>query len=133
MGAWMQGIAAWRWIKKTYLCAYVIWTQGRRIGLAGLYGLDSGGSVEVSLLVADGERGKGYGRESSGLLVARLGGQRAIHRLRVRVDPSEPKVLRFWQEAGFRVAATAPDCTTLVFRLVGTADLRYTGIMERER
>ncbi len=105
----MHGIETWRWVRKTYLCSYIIRTKGRRIGLVGLYGLDDQRSAELSLIIVEKERGRGYGRESCELLLNRLCGQHAIDGLRVRVTSRDAKTLHFWEKVGFRVGALASD------------------------
>ncbi len=93
---------AWWWIKKTFMPAYCIECNSKRIGFVGLYNLIPGESAEVSLAIFDNNfRRLGYGTRAFGLLIHGMKRHAVVKNLIVKIRIENHDALLFWRKLGF--------------------------------
>lgn len=92
----------WWWIKKTFILAYCIECDSRRIGFIGLYDLRLGKSAEISLAIFDNDwRRHGHGTRAFSLLAQRLERGSIIERVLAQVRADNHSALSFCRRLGF--------------------------------
>ena len=96
------------WLFTTFQLFYVIQAgepRGRRIvGFVGLYGLDIGRSLQVSIgIFHPADRRRGYGHQALTLLLRALQNNRVVQTVGVEVLKGNAPSLRFCQNLGFVV------------------------------
>jgi RimJ/RimL family protein N-acetyltransferase len=96
-------LSVWWWIKRTFVLAYFIECDSRRIGFIGLHNLRLGESAEISLAIFDSTlRHHGYGTRAFRLLAQRLQRGSIIERILAQVRADNHSALSFCNRLGFR-------------------------------
>ncbi|NOY64236.1 MAG: GNAT family N-acetyltransferase [Nitrospirae bacterium] len=96
-------LSTWWWTKRTFLPAYCIVQDSKRIGFIGLYNLILGESAEVSLAIFEkDQRRRGYGTRAFNLLLHNLQRYSVVKRIFVKVRRDNRSALFFWKRLGFR-------------------------------
>lgn len=98
----MSGLDFWWWLKKTYPFPYVMEKEERLVGFVGLYNVSPRKSVEMTLLIVQGEHGKGYGREAVKAIVEEVKRSSLAATVRASVDMRQPGTIGFWEKMGFQ-------------------------------
>lgn len=101
-------LSFYKWLTTTFPIVYVIQVResGRRriVGFAGLYHLDLGRSLQVSLAIFHpDDRQRGYGQQALMLLLQALQSNRVVKTVGVEVLKVNVASLRFCQKLGFAV------------------------------
>ena len=99
-------ISFWRWVHTTFQLLYIIEVEERNarriMGFLGIYNMQLGRELWVSLVVLDGkDRGRGYGRRALGLLLSSLQEDRTVNRVCGEVLITNTQSLRLLQGLGF--------------------------------
>lgn len=95
-------LLVWWWIKRTFILAYCIECDSRRIGFIGLHNLRLGKSAEISLAIFDSTvRHHGYGTRAFRLLAQRLERDSLIERILAQVRIANHSALSFYRKLGF--------------------------------
>lgn len=91
----------WR-IKKTFIPAYCIEYDSKRIGFIGLYNLMIGKSAEVSLVIFDkNNRRMGYGSRAFKLFTQGIQRHSVIEKIVAKVKKDNHIARSFWRKLGF--------------------------------
>jgi RimJ/RimL family protein N-acetyltransferase len=98
----------YKWMVTTFPIVYVVQVResGRRriVGFAGLYNLDIGCNLQVSLAIFHpDDRQRGYGQQALTLLLQALQSNRVVKTVGVEVLKVNVASLRFCQKLGFAV------------------------------
>ncbi len=91
---------------------YAIETQeGVHIGNTGLHAIDwKNRSAEFGILIGEKEYwSQGYGADATATLVGYAFGELNLHRVHLRVDADNPRAIRCYEKAGFRLEGTMRD------------------------
>lgn len=104
----------YRWMRCTFQLVYLIDIEengGRRtVGLAGLYHMDPGRSVSLSLAVfCPQDRRRGYGEKALTLLLGLLRENGAAQRVYAEIFKSNVPSLHLCTKLGFKVRRRYPD------------------------
>lgn len=95
-------LLVWWWIKRTFVLAYSIECDSRRIGFIGLHNLRLGKSAEISLAIFDSTlRHHGYGTRAFRLLAQRLQRGSIIERIFAQVRADNHSARSFCKRLGF--------------------------------
>ena len=95
-------LSVWWWTRRTFLPAYCIVQDSKRIGFIGLYKLILGESAEVSLAIFEkDQRRRGYGTMSFNLLLHNLQRYSVVKRIFVQVRRDNRAAMSFWKRFGF--------------------------------
>jgi RimJ/RimL family protein N-acetyltransferase len=92
----------WWWIKRTFILAYCMECDSRRIGFIGLHNLRLGKSAEISLAIFGNElRRHGYGTRAFRLLAQHLKRYSMIERVLAQVRADNHSARSFCKRLGF--------------------------------
>ncbi|HED00217.1 MAG TPA: N-acetyltransferase [Proteobacteria bacterium] len=96
-------VFVWWWIKKTFMPAYCIECDAKRIGFVGLYNLKLGKSAEMALLIFDKHnRRLGYGRRAFNILAQNLRRYSIVERVIVSIKKDNSISISFCRKLGFK-------------------------------
>jgi RimJ/RimL family protein N-acetyltransferase len=118
--AFGSSASLWRWVRRTFQVFYVIEVvkrPGRRmIGFAGIYNMEPGSSLWVSLVIFDPkDRRHGYGRRALELLLSCFQKDHVAKTVCGEVLATNTGSLRFLKKLGFHVLAEDRDRVLLKF------------------
>lgn len=93
----------WWWIRKTFMLAYCIECDSKRIGFIGLYNLRLGKSAEMTLVIFDkNNRRLGYGSRAFNILARNIKRNFLVETIIVKVKTDNHISASFWQKLGFK-------------------------------
>ncbi len=104
----------WWWMRRSFVLAYCVECDSRRIGFVGLHDLRLGEVVEASMVLFDKDlRGIGYGSRVAALLLESLKRYSIAERVIARVKADNYISLSFVRKLGFVETTTSDDIVTL--------------------
>jgi RimJ/RimL family protein N-acetyltransferase len=104
----------WWWIRRTFVLAYCVECDSKRIGFVGLHDLRLGEVAEISMVLFDKDvRRIGYGRRVAALLSENLKKYCIAERVIARVKTGNHISLSFVHKLGFVETDTSDDIVTL--------------------
>jgi RimJ/RimL family protein N-acetyltransferase len=107
-------LSVWWWIKKTFAIVYCIEINSERIGFIGLYNLQPGESVEITLVIFDrAMRRKGYGSRAFNLFLQTIRRKSLAEMIIVKVKADNYISASFWQKLGFKEISRKDDIRTM--------------------
>jgi RimJ/RimL family protein N-acetyltransferase len=123
VNAFGSSASLWGWVRRTFQVFYVIEVDKRErrgmIGFAGIYNMDPGNSLWVSLVIFDPkDRRRGYGTRALELLLSSFQKDHVVKRVCGEVLASNTGSLRFLKKLGFDVFAEDRD--RVLLKSVGT-------------
>jgi RimJ/RimL family protein N-acetyltransferase len=109
----------WWWIKRTFVCAYCILIDSRKIGFIGLYNLKFRKSVEISLFIFERQmRHLGYGSEILNLLTKNFRKFSFVDKIIARIKLDNRLALYFFKKNGFKELSTNGFIVTMSLNLL---------------
>ena len=108
----------WWWIRRTFVLAYCVECDSKRIGFVGLHDLRLGKVVEISMVLFDKDvRRIGYGSRVVAILSRNLKKYSIAERVIARVKTDNHISLSFVRKLGFVERGISDDIVTLCLDL----------------
>jgi RimJ/RimL family protein N-acetyltransferase len=112
-------LSVWWWMRRSFICAYCILVDSRRIGFIGLYNLKFRKSVEISLFIFEKHmRHLGYGSKALNLLAQNLRRFSFVDEIIAKVRLDNRVAVSFCRKNGFKEVYAENHILTMSSNLV---------------